>query len=96
MRGEIKMERQDFQMPFLSNSPPMMREVIIKSKRLPEIEKYLGAIGVFDIQRLYLKLFTKLERRYIEDNWRALGITELLRTKYPHEKLPLNWFREND
>ena len=90
------MEKEKFQISFLTNSKQMMVEFIRKSNRVSALSEFLHDFSVYEIQRLYEKVFNKLERDYLEKNWREKNSAQLLRTKYDVERLPENWFREND
>lgn len=90
------MTENSFQMPFLTNSKQMMLEFIRKSNRVSSLSNFLHEFSTLQIQKLYMKVFNKMERDYLEKNWREQNSTYLLRTKYDTERLPENWFREND
>jgi hypothetical protein len=89
------MSKEKFQMPFLSNSKQMMLEFVKESRRLSSLHPFFQSFSTLEMQRIYMKCFSKGERRYLEDNWRKLGLIEMLRTKYPYERLPVDWFRDN-
>jgi hypothetical protein len=84
------------EMQFLSDSKPMMLESIRLSKRLPALQEILERFSTLEVQRIYNKLFNKLERHFLQERYAKQGLAESFKTKYDFEKLPENWFREND
>ena len=84
------------EMQFLSDSKPMMLEAIVFSKRLPALQNILERFSTLEIQRIFNKLFNKLERQFLQERFMAQGLVEAFKTKYEYDKLPENWFREND
>lgn len=88
--------KKEIQMPFLTDSKPMMLEAIITSKRVSAIENILHEFDVFSIQKLFLRVFNQIERQFLLEHWNELNIRQQLASKALHEPLPENWFREND
>jgi hypothetical protein len=72
----------------------MMIEFVRKSRRVFGFDVILQEFGTFEIQRLYMRVFNKIEREFLEKNWRDQGIRQLLQTDSDQERLPENWFRK--
>ena len=66
--------KESFKIPMLTNSKPIMKETIIRSKRLPSAERVLPGLDIYTLQSIYEGLFNRAERQFVNKYWKRRNL----------------------